>query len=118
MFVERKLYSPPTRCPVCAQPTYVEKLRCGSCKTAVEGAFALGWMQQLSPEQLGFVKIFVGCRGKIKDVEQALGISYPTVVARLDEIVAALGEQPSPAPERRGVLEALAQGTIDVAEAS
>ena len=30
------------------------------------------------------------CRGIIRDVERALGISYPTVRARLDAAVAAL----------------------------
>ncbi len=110
-----KLHSPPARCPVCAQGTFVEKLRCLSCGTAIEGQFTLGWLQQLSAEQLGFVKVFLNCRGKIKDVEQALGLSYPTVVARLDEVVAALGEpQPNAPSEWRGVLQSLAAGEIDV----
>ena len=31
------------------------------------------------------------CRGSIKDVEKELGISYPTVRAKLDEVISSLG---------------------------
>lgn len=117
----------PTRCPICAAPTDVEKVRCPSCGTGVEGRFSLGWVQQLSPEQLAFVRVFLGCRGKIKDVEAALGLSYPTVVARLDEVVAALDREPTSMPlpgskareeSRRQVLDDLAAGVIDAKEAA
>lgn len=84
-----------TRCPVCQSTPYVERVRCASCGTAVEGRFTLGWIERLSPEQLAFAEVFLRCRGKIKDVEQALGISYPTVVARLDDVVAALESDPT-----------------------
>jgi hypothetical protein len=109
---------------LCAGRLHVEKVRCESCESAIEGRFDLGWPGALSPEQLAFVKVFLICRGKIKDVEQVLGISYPTVVSRLDDVVAALGgssANPSPEPvaaERSlDVLEELASGSIDVNEA-
>src|SRR5882762_8122823 len=89
----------PAQCPVCTQALYVERVRCGACGSAVEGRFSLDWPSRLSREQLGFVKVFVTCGGKIKDVEQALGISYPTVVSRLDEVIAAVSaDQVSAAP--------------------
>jgi hypothetical protein len=101
----------------------------------VEGRFTTGWVQQLSPEQLSFVRVFMACRGKIKDVEQALGLSYPTVVARLDDVVEALGHTPGgpppppappapPPPRERGsprraqILDDLAAGLIDADEAA
>ncbi|QSQ20655.1 DUF2089 domain-containing protein [Pyxidicoccus parkwayensis] len=122
----------PTRCPVCGEGTHVERVRCGACDTAVEGRFTTGWVQGLSPEQLAFVRVFLSCRGKIKDVEQALGLSYPTVVSRLDAVVAALGEDappvpppppPPPSPPRGGqrraqILDDLAAGLIDADEAA
>jgi len=122
-----------TRCPVCGGGTSVEKVRCGDCGTAVEGRFALGWPGQLEVEQLAFVRVFLECRGKIKDVEQALGLSYPTVVARLDEVVEAIqsGRRPPPRVRpppprpaaaddgrRQQVLDDLAGGLIDVDEAT
>ena len=112
----------PTRCPLCAGRVHVERLKCESCESAVEGQFSLDWPGSLSPEQSAFVKVFLICRGKIKDVEQALGISYPTVVSRLDDVVTALGgpnAAATPAPEVRSleVLEQLSKGDIDVDEA-
>lgn len=109
----------PTRCPLCTGRVHVERLKCESCQSAVEGQFSLDWPGALSPEQSSFVKVFLMCRGKIKDVEQALGISYPTVVSRLDDVVAALGGAPvSAAPGRPlEVLEQLSKGDIDVDEA-
>jgi hypothetical protein len=122
----------PTRCPLCDGRVHVERIRCEACGSAVEGSFDLDWLGQLSREQLKFVRIFLACRGKIKDVEQALGLSYPTVVARLDDVVAALGQRAGPpprrepdlaapaaaeAPDRLEVLRQLSAGDIDVDEA-
>ena len=120
----------PSRCPLCTGRIHVERVKCESCESAIEGRFSLDWPGSLSPEQSAFVKVFLVCRGKIKDVEQALGISYPTVVSRLDDVVAALGgpnAASAPTPERRpernaeakslDVLEQLSNGAIDVDEA-
>lgn len=113
----------PTRCPLCAGALHVERVKCESCECAIEGRFDLGFQGALTPEQLAFVRVFLVCRGKIKDVEQALGLSYPTVVSRLDDVVAALGGQSSPpvqpaaAEKPLDVLEQLSQGDIDVNEA-
>lgn len=65
-------------------------------------------------------------------MEQALGLSYPTVVARLDDVVEALGHAPGgpppPAPppparergssRRAQILDDLAAGLIDADEAA
>jgi hypothetical protein len=110
-------------CPVCSTPTHVERLGCDACGSAVEGRFSLGWIQSLSREQLAFVRVFLSCRGKIKDVEQALGISYPTVVSRLDDVVAAISGIPPPpggsrAERRQKILDDLQSGTIGADEAA
>ena len=51
----------------------------------------MGRLFQLTPEQLGFVETFLRCAGKINCVQEELGISYPTVRSRLEEIIRALG---------------------------
>lgn len=108
----------PTRCPLCAGPVQVARVHCEACGTGIDNRFELGWPGRLTKEQLAFAQVFLLCRGKIKDVEQALGISYPTVVSRLDALVGALGVAPSqPAPSRMDVLDELARGDIDVDEA-
>src|SRR4051794_38697954 len=81
----------PGLCPVCHSTLGVTRLQCGTCGTGIDGLFGLGKLQALSPEQVQFVEIFIKNRGKIKDVENELRISYPTVVARLNEVVSAMG---------------------------
>jgi hypothetical protein len=102
----------------------VTRLKCPECETAIEGQFALGRLALLSPEQLEFVEVYLRCDGKIKRVEQELGVSYPTVRSRLNEIITSMGyELPGSEPvemttdERRRVLDDLAAGQISPKEA-
>jgi len=101
----------------------VVRLRCNSCETSLEGNFQLGQFLKLGPEQMHFVDVFLKCRGKIKDVEEELGISYPTVVARLNEVITALGYEARPAEEeatelRKQILDELSEGRISASEAA
>jgi hypothetical protein len=81
----------PGRCPICNNELTVTRLQCGQCGTGIDGAFALSPLQALTGEQVRFVEAFIKCKGKIKDVEEELGISYPTVVGRLNDVVRAMG---------------------------
>jgi hypothetical protein len=110
-------------CPVCGDEMRVVRLRCNSCETSLEGNFQLGQFLKLGPEQMHFVDVFLKCRGKIKDVEEELGISYPTVVARLNEVITALGYEARPAEEeatemRKQILDELSEGRISASEAA
>ena len=114
------------RCPVCGDELQVTRLHCPGCHTAIEGVFSLGRFQRLSPEQLAFLEVFIKNRGVIRDVERELGISYPTVRSRLDEVIRALGlevrEEPQPdlaeeQARRRDVLQRLERGEITVEQA-
>ncbi len=112
-----------TRCPVCGDELRIVRLQCGACGSALEGNFTLGRLQGLTREQMQFVEVFLKCRGKIKDVEEELGISYPTVVARLNDVVAAMGfevrqEDAEAAARRQQILDELAAGTITAPEAA
>ncbi|MEO8287457.1 MAG: DUF2089 domain-containing protein [Chloroflexota bacterium] len=81
----------PGRCPVCSNVLHVTRLQCGQCGTGIDGVFSVGRLQSLTTEQVQFVEVFVKNRGKIKDVEAELGISYPTVVGRLNDVVRSMG---------------------------
>jgi len=37
------------------------------------------------------VEVFLTCRGNIKEVEKELGVSYPTVRGKLNDIISSLG---------------------------
>ncbi len=110
-------------CPVCAGEMRVVRLRCRSCESALDGNFELTSILRLSPEHLYFVETFIRNRGKIKDVEAELGISYPTVVARLNEVIGALGYDTPPAEDelrdaRSEILDELSNGRVDATEAA
>ncbi len=118
------LHVAPRQCPVCSGELHVARLQCDSCNTGLEGKFSLGRFARLSREQLAFVEAFLACRGKIKDVEQLVGMSYPTVVLRLDEVVSAMGfeqkhgSSPSRAAERQEILNDLAEGKLNATQAA
>jgi hypothetical protein len=121
------MYSIPSKCPVCGETLTVTKLTCPACDTSIEGRFEFSRLERLSPEQRGFVEMFVRLDGKLNWVAQELKISYPTVRARLDEVIRAMGYEVMEAPpaeekqraaeHRQAILEALAAGKITSAEA-
>ena len=45
------------------------------------------WPDQLSDEDLAFVKRFVLASGSLKELARVYGISYPTVRLRLDRLI-------------------------------
>lgn len=104
----------PTRCPACEGPLAVKALFCPACGTEVHGRFALNEFALLPKEHLDFLRLFVKTRGNLKEVERVLGVSYPTVRARLDALLKALGYE---GEDRLEVLEALRRGEISVEEA-
>jgi len=121
------MYPVMSRCPVCGAEMEVTRLYCRTCASALEGHFKLGKFYHLDRDQLQFVDTFIKCRGSIKDTGMELGISYPTVVNRLNEVLIRLGyrdrvkapEPPILSPDRRRqILDDLAHGVINANEAS
>jgi hypothetical protein len=112
---------------VCGEALTITRLHCRSCDTTIDGRFYTGRLSQLAPEQIQFVETFLQCEGKIKAVEEKLGISYPTVRSRLREVIHAMGYETSDADEdvnlspseedRKHVLDELAAGHISSDEA-
>ncbi len=79
------------QCPICGGETHVRRFQCTECNTAIEGEFVLNKFSKLSEEQLRTVELFLLHRGNMKEMEKSLGISYPTVRNKLEEIVETLG---------------------------
>jgi hypothetical protein len=109
-------------CPSCDSAMEIRRLECPACGVGVDGRFDAGPLARLNREQLGFVEVFLRSRGKIKDVEEELGISYPTVVGRLNDVLVSLGfeagEDPREAERRQRVLDDLASGRVSAADAA
>jgi hypothetical protein len=78
-------------CPVCSSDLTVTRLHCASCGTSLEGEFSVGRFGRLSRDQLALLESFLRSRGNLREMERELGISYPTVRARVDGLVRALG---------------------------
>lgn len=106
-------------CPVCSSALKATRLSCNTCGTVIENDFSLSKFDMLSGEQLAFAEIFIKNRGSIKDVEKELGISYPTVKAKLNDLIKAFGydvedEKPS---NTGSVIDQLERGEITPEEA-
>ncbi|MDP4143331.1 MAG: DUF2089 domain-containing protein [Bacillota bacterium] len=109
-----------TQCPVCSSKLTVTKLKCRKCDTVIENNFELSKFSYLSTEQLNFIEVFIKCKGNIKDVERELGISYPTVRGKLEDVIAALGYS-APAKAKQDdnseIISRLEKGEISAEEA-
>jgi len=109
-----------TRCPVCSSSLKVIKLKCTNCNTVIENEFELSKLSNLTEDELNFVEVFIRSRGNIKDVEKELGISYPTVRAKLDEVIASLGynvPKPKQNTNNKEILDMLDKGEITAEQA-
>jgi hypothetical protein len=119
-------------CPVCSGELAVTRLRCLSCGTTLEGEFSVGRFARLSREQMALLESFLRSRGNLRDIERELGISYPTVRARVEALVRALGFGPrsddetapadddatAPPTSREEILERLARHEISAEDAA
>jgi len=112
-------------CPVCGESLEVTRLHCRNCDTTIEGHFNTGAFDRLSPEQLVFAETFIRNEGKLNRMEKELGLSYPTLRSRLNDLIRAMGyevgqEEPPAAisdEERRQILDDLATGKVTSEEA-
>jgi hypothetical protein len=97
-------------CPVCTNELSVTRLRCGECGTTIEGEFAVGRFGRLTREQMQVLESFLRSRGNLRDMERELGISYPTVRARVEALVRSLGFGPRDEPD--GAAAAAVEATL------
>lgn len=108
------------KCPVCGEELHVTKLSCSNCHTTIEGKFTTCKFCRLSNDQKSFLETFVKNRGNIKEIEKELGISYPTVRNKLEDVIQALGYKPKynePKVNQKEVLKKLNSGEITSEEA-
>lgn len=108
----------PRDCPVCASALALTRLSCESCGTELSGKFQNCEFCSLPPEDRDLLRVFLGSRGNMKDLERHLGVSYPTARSRFDAVLARLRIEPAAAPSPKvELLEQVARGEVDVDEA-
>lgn len=81
------------QCPVCDHSLHITRLQCARCDTTIENEFQFSTFSSFTKEQLHFIQVFLINRGNIKGVEKSLGISYPTVRMKLEEIIKHFGSK-------------------------
>lgn len=114
----RENHSAPGRCPICDGGFHVTALGCDECGSRLEGRFSLPRLARLPKELQDVVEVFLQARGNIKEVERALGISYPTVSRKLDTINAFLDAMGSGDSDSERILRQVEAGELTVAEAA
>jgi hypothetical protein len=114
----------PTKDPISGGELHVSEVACDASGIAIKGRFEIPRYARLDAEQNKFLETFLRCRGVLNAVERELGISYPTVRARLDSLLQALDLTPvkeeSPkksAEKKRAILDQLEKGEITTEEA-
>lgn len=119
-------------CPACDGRLVPRELVCKDCGLLVQTRFQGNEFVGLDENNLHLLRIFVACEGRIRGMERALGVSYPTVKSRLAALRNMLGvggaatETPHAPPTSRrasdterpaDVLDRLESGEIEFDEA-
>lgn len=109
-------------CPTCNGQLEITQVKCVRCGTEIRSRYSPCDFCRLSEEQSHFLWIFVTNRGNLSEVEKRLGVSYPTVRAKLDEIIDQLRshepEAPVEMPAAPRLAEVPAQGAYSEDEES
>ncbi|MBL8059912.1 MAG: DUF2089 domain-containing protein [Chthonomonas sp.] len=108
--------------PISGQPLIVTELTSEESGISLRGRFAVPRFAKLTDEQSHFLETFLRCRGVLSSVEKEMGLSYPTVRNRLDQLLSALDLPPAPEPKediegKRRILDQLESGEISIDEA-
>ena len=102
-----------THCAFCKDKLKIKKLECRKCGISFEGEFYSSPIMALSEEQQSFIELFALSSGSLKEMAQILGITYPTVRIRLDEIIEALKKEMKERDDyKKELLDKVEQGKI------
>lgn len=113
----------PAVCPACEGRLYPAELACADCGLQVSTRYASNEFQSLDADSLHLLRVFIACEGRIRDMERALGVSYPTVKSRLAALRGSVGLDAAPPRAKTAamrpaeVLDRLEAGEIDFHEA-
>lgn len=108
------------QCPFCKSELKISELTCSKCGTILRGDFRRCDFCKLSEDDLNLIKFFLKSHGSIKEVEKELGISYPTVKNRLNQIISSLGIETRGSldkMERLEILDRLEKGELTLQQA-
>jgi hypothetical protein len=74
-------------CSVCSGLLQVREMICPACEVHVSGDFSFPRLLRLSGKNLQLGEALILAGGNLKALAQTLGVSYPTVRKRVDELI-------------------------------
>ena len=77
-------------CPVCKGKLMLSKLKCGDCGIVMEGKFTMPRLARLPQELRVLAEQMILCGGNLKDLAAQVGVSYPTLRRKVDDLIAAI----------------------------
>lgn len=106
------------KCIKCGSPMFIAEYKCPNCATTISGNFGFSNLLGLPDDLFNFMLIFLKNRGNFRDIEKELGISYPTLRNRLDNLLRILGLEAKPERDKiNDILDKLERGEITAEEA-
>lgn len=100
------------------QELVINRVTARQSAISIEGEFNLPPLAKLPYDDQVFAGMFLKVHGSIKEMEQAFGVSYPTIKARLNRINRSLGfVETTAVSDKEDTLSKLEQGEITVDEA-
>ena len=93
------------------------RLECRSCDATVEGEFTPCPVCRLEEAERELFDIFMWARGNLKEVQREIGVSYPTVRARIERTFERYDRYSESPQKPLDVLKRLRNGEIGVDEA-
>lgn len=104
-------------CSVCEGLLEVREMACPACDLRLCGEFAFPRLLRLSGRNLALAEALILAGGNLKASAQALGISYPTLRKRVDDLIEEL-EKLRAEDERRidEILRAVERGALPAAK--
>lgn len=77
-------------CPVCQSNLMLSRLECEKCDLILKGNFTLPRLARLQPEYQVLAEQMILCGGNLKDLAEEVGVSYPTLRRKVDDLMSAM----------------------------
>ncbi len=76
-----------TLCPRCNEKLIATRLSCNNCELELNGNFSFSKFDDLSTDELDIVECFLKAQGNFKTVQLELGMSYPAIKKKYNDIL-------------------------------
>ena len=88
------------KCPTCGGEFEIRDIQCRQGGTEFDSHYDPCPFCRLTVEQIRFLELFVQAKGNMRMLEQTLGVSYPTVRSRVENIASIVraGRPDAPMP--------------------